>query len=170
MYELVLDGSTVGKWYVAFWGTVIFFLLSLAGLWFAISKRKSRTLTLLSVFLFSISILAFFCTTLSPYAYYRQRIEPSITLGEQVFWRYEEYKEGQGCYPASIGEVYFSELNHFDQVEGVREYSATCDGLGDGCRAIKVDTDSELVVYVYDGLIECQITNLLREWRCRDHR
>jgi len=170
MYELVLDGSTVSAWFIAFGSVVLLFSLSLIGLWLAIGRCKSRTLALLSGSLCLISICAFSCTTLSPYVYYRRHIEPGIALGERVFQRYEEYKEERGSYPASIGEVYFAELDRFDRVEGVREQSPRCDGVGQGCRAIGVETDGELVVHVHDGLIACQITSLSRQWGCRDQR
>ena len=171
MYELILDRSTLASWLGQFSVVTMVFLLSARGLWLAISKKRSRRLTVPAglLCLGSMAVIALH-TTLSPFAYRRRRLEPALVVGEELFRRYEDYRREQGRYPAAIGVVYFPGLDRFDRVEGVREGLPTCDPCGVGCRAIGVKTDGKLVVEVYEELIQCNITDLSREWTCRDHR
>jgi len=170
MYELVLDRSTLAFWLLQFSGVTFVFFLSLAGLWLAIFKRRSKGLAVLAGLLCagSIAVISLH-TTLSPFSYHRRRLEPAIVVGEELFQRYEDWRE-HGSYPASIDVVYFPGLDRFDRVEGVREGLRTCDPFGVGCRAIGVKTEGQLTVEVHEELIQCNIANLSREWTCRDHR
>ncbi len=171
MYEIVLDRSTLAFWLVQFSVVTFVFFLSLAGLWLAIFKKRSRSLAFLAGLLCagSVAVIALH-TTLSPFAYHRRRLEPAIVAGEELFRRYEGYRSEHDRYPTSIGVVYFPGLDRFDRVEGVREGLPTCDPCGVGCRAIGVRANGELVVEVYEELIQCDIANLSRDWACRDHR
>lgn len=171
MYELVLDRSTLAFWLVQFSVVTFVFFLALAGLWLAIFKQRSKGLALLAGLLCigSIAVIALH-TTLSPFAYHRRRLEPGIVVGEELFRQYEEYQDAYGRYPGSIGVVHLPGLDRFDRVEGVREGLPKCDPFGVGCRAIGVKTDSQLVVEVHEELIQCDVTNLSRDWTCRDHR
>lgn len=188
MYELILDRGTILIWRLMFLIIVVIpFLVSLGLLYVAVIKKKSRLLALVASPVLVGSMLAGFYTTLSPYAFYRHKIEPSVTIGEEVFKRYENYKEEHGHYPPSVNEIYFAQLDDFDAVIGVRTDPIKCDGFGIGCRAMKVVTgrdvapavsasgegaldDEGLTVHIYDELIECSITNLRSNWKCRDHR
>jgi len=171
MFELILDGSTRASWFAQFSIAATVLIVSLAGLLLSILQRRSRGLAVLAGVLCasSIAIIAFH-TTLSPSAYHRRRLEPAIVVGEALYRRYEDYRREHGRYPASIGAVCFSGLDRFDRVEGVREGLPTCDPFGVGCRAIGVRIDGGPVVEVYEELIQCDITNLSREWTCRDDR
>lgn len=169
MYELVLDGSTIMIWSKAFLIVVVIFSTSLVGLWFTSIKKKIRLLAFPAGLLFISSVVALFHITLSPFSYHRKLIEPSIVLGEKVFRCYSDYKKEHGQYPPSISEVYFTELDYFDVIAGVRQ-SPKCDGFGGGCKGLTVRIDKELVVEVHHELIQCDITNLVRHWKCRDHR
>jgi len=171
MYELVLDRSTLAFWLAQFSFVTFVFFLALTGLWLAIFKKRSKGLALLAGLLCvgSIAVISLH-TTLSPFAYHRRRLEPAVVAGEELFRRYEGYRREQGRYPASIGVVYFPGLDRFDRVEGVRRGFPTCDPHGVGCRAIQVETSDQLAVEVHEELIQCNITNLSREWTCRDHR
>jgi hypothetical protein len=171
MYELVLDRSTLAFWLVQFSVVTLVFFLSLGGLWHAIFKKRSKGLALLAGLLCvgSIAVIALH-TTLSPFAYHRRRLEPAIAEGEELFRRYEDYRREHGRYPASIGAVYFPGLDRFHRVEGVRRGFPTCDAAGEGCRAIQVETSGKLAVVVFEELIRCDITNLSRDWTCRDWR
>jgi hypothetical protein len=171
MYELVLDRSTLAFWLAQFSVVTFVFFLALAGLWLAIFKKRSKGLALLAGLLCigSIAVIALH-TTLSPFAYHRRRLEPAIVVGEELFRRYEDYRREHGRYPSSIGVVYFPGLDRFDRVEGVRSGFPTCDPTGVGCRGIQGRTNGKLAVAVFEELIQCNITNLSREWTCRDHR
>ena len=150
---------------------VAFLVTSLVGLCFAITRKKHRFLIFVAAPIFVSSMAALYHTTLSPYSYYRKKIEPSIVIGEEVFRRFHNYKEEYGQYPSSISEVYFAELDHFDVIVGLRQDATKCDGFGVGCRGIEVTVgDGELIVHIYDELIQCDITNLARSWKCWDHR
>ena len=170
-YELILDGSTVRMWYLrlAVIGTLWSLTLALA-LFLTIKRRQKAALWLAA--LLGVALLGFLLSgaRLSPYAHYRRRLEPSVALGEELFRRYEAYRAEKGHYPASVAEVYFDELEHFDWIAGMEESPPRCDGIGLDCRTVRVLTEEALAVQVYDRLIECTITNLSREWRCRDHR
>lgn len=171
MYELVLDRATWAFWFAQFSVVALVFLLSLGGLLPAVFKKRSAGLAIAAGLLCVGSIAAFVLhTTLSPYTYHRRRLESAIVVGEELFRRYEDYRSEHAPYPASIGTVYFADLDRFDRVEGVREDFPTCDPFGVGCRAIGVKTDGQLVVEVHEELIQCDIANLSREWTCRDHR
>lgn len=171
MYELILDRSTLAVWLAQFSVVTIAFLLSARGLWLAIFKKRSRRLAVPAGFLCLGSIAAIALhTTLSPFAYHRRRLEPAIVVGEELFKRYDTHRSEHGRYPASIDVAYFPALDRFDRVEGVREGFPTRDPFGVGCRAISVKTDGQLMVEVHEQLIQCDITNLSREWACRDHR
>ena len=97
MYELILDRSTILIWRLMFLIVVVPSLVSLGLLYVAVIRKKSRLLALVASPVLG-SMLSGFYTTLS-YAYYRHKIEPSVTIGEEVFKRYENYKEEHGHYP-----------------------------------------------------------------------
>lgn len=171
MYQLALDRSTIMMWNTICLVAVTVFVGSLGFLYFAIANKKSWFLSCLSGLILVSSLVAIFHTTLSPYSYYRKKIEPSILTGEEVFRRYQDYEKEDGEYPDSIGEIYLAELDYFDLIVGVREDPTKCDGFGVGCRGIEVTwEDGELVVHIHDELIQCDIDNLTRSWRCWDHR
>ncbi|MEA3377062.1 MAG: hypothetical protein U9R72_12790 [Chloroflexota bacterium] len=170
-YELILDRSTLAVWLAQFSAVASVFLLSVGGLWLPLFERKSRGLAVAAGLLCVGSIAAIaFHTTLSPFAYHRRRLEPAIMVGEELFRRYADYRSQHGGYPASIDVVYSPALDRLDRVDGVRQGFPACDPYGVGCRPIGVKTAGQLVVEVHEELIQCDITNLSREWTCRDHR
>ncbi|TKJ31752.1 MAG: hypothetical protein CEE40_00010 [Chloroflexi bacterium B3_Chlor] len=171
MYQLTLDRGTIVLWNVVFLLAVTIFVVSLGLLCVAIAKKKSWLPSSVAGLILVSSLVAIFHTTLSPYSYYRKKIESSIAIGEEVFKRYQDYKKEHGQYPDSIGEIYFAELDYFDVIVGLRQDPTRCDGFGVGCRGLRVTLeDGEPVVHVYDELVQCDIDNLTRNWECWDHR
>jgi hypothetical protein len=171
MYQLTLDRGTIVLWNVVFRLAVTIFVVSLGLLCLAIAKKKSWLLSSVAGLILVSSALAIFHITLSPYSYYRRKIEPSIAIGEEVFKRYQDYRKEHGQYPNSIREIYFAELDYFDLIVGLRQDPTRCDGFGVGCRGLNVTLeDGEPVVHVHDELVQCDIDNLTRNWECWDHR
>src|SRR5688500_10098537 len=99
MYELLLDRSTTIMWIIVFSLPVILCILSLAGLFHGIASHKSRIFNLGMLAILVVGAVSIFYTKLTPYSYYRNKIEPSVALGEEVFRRYEAFRLAQGSYP-----------------------------------------------------------------------
>lgn len=170
MYRLSLDGGTVSMWVAEFAVGVV--LLSIAWACFPQARIQARRWRLLVGMVPLVGALFIFAhTRWSPDAHHRYQIAHSVELGEEVFRRYQAYQAVHGRYPGSLAEVYFPALDYFHTVEGVHEDPARCDGAGVGCRTlyVRVDVDG-LMVRPSDELITCGITNLQRDWGCRDMR
>jgi len=109
MYELSLDNSTIFLWRLMF----LFFLallgVSLVALWVAVGRRKGKLLGFVAATILVCAVAGLYHTTLSPFSYYRKKIEPSITIGEDLFRRYSNFEAEHGRYPLTIDEVYFQE-------------------------------------------------------------
>jgi hypothetical protein len=175
MYDLSLDRSTVIEWSVMFVGAATLCLLSLGGLASAIWQRRSRVLTLAMLVAFVLTAAALSYTRFTPQWFYHGEIEPSVALGEAVYRRYEDYRTQHGHYPQQLAEITFPELAHFNEVPQLGRSSAACDGAGGECRYLGVELPGaagvdRLQVVVADGLFRCEITNMQRQWACRDMR
>ena len=166
MYELTLAAETRGFWQLGFFFTLTVLAILLIGLRWALSARRRGWMGAFGLVAVLVCLVVVWLT-FSPYTFVRQRIEPSIQAGEEVYRRYVEYNERHGRYPNSVEEVYFPELDQFHIIRGVREHSEECNSPGVICEALIIST-TPLNVQVNVDLISCNITNLDRNWRCRD--
>jgi hypothetical protein len=170
MYHLSLDQSTIIMWLALFVPLVVLFLGGLSGL-IAVLLQPSRWWLRAGMgLLVLLSLVGLAYTTVSPFWYHRIRLEPEIAAGEEVFWRYEQYRTEHGRYPSSPALIDLPTLDAFDSVDGLRDDPGGCDGGRQGCSHLRVEIDGGLRVLVFDGLFLCQITNLERDWQCRDMR
>lgn len=171
MYELTLDNSSVFFWRLTLLCVLARLGISLVALGFVALRRRHRRLVFVATALLVLAVAGLVVTTLSPFSYYRRKIEPSIVVGEELYRRYSDYQTEHSRYPLTIGDVYFQGLDAFDVVANVRSDLTKCDGSREGCRVIDAGLSPDgLVVTVSDGMIRCGITNLERRWTCRDLR
>ena len=171
MVELTLDNSSVFFWRLMFLFVLALLSVSLVALGFVALRRHHKRLAFVAAALLVLAVAGLVYTTLSPFSYYRRKIEPSLAVGDELFRRYSDYRTEHGRYPLNIDEVAFQELDTFDVVANVRSDLTRCTGSREGCRVIDARLSPDgLVVTVSDGMIRCNITNLERSWTCRDQR
>jgi hypothetical protein len=190
MYDLTLDGSTMFWWFAMFVPIVAMLLIAISFLFIVAQiKRAAWWQWVAPIVLALMALGGLYHTTISPFWYYRRELEPSIVRAEEVFRRYELYREQHGTYPATPDAIEFPQLDYFDSVAGWRDAQARCNPGREGCTGLRIQTQEailpdgsvmfsepaqpgpgDLVVIVFDGLFRCEITNLERDWRCRDMR
>lgn len=189
MYDLSLDQSTIFLWLAMVVPLALLGIAALSGLiatllypcrWWL---RGSMALLVLG------ALLGVSHTTVSPHWYHRIRLEPNIARGEEVFRRYAQYRAEYGRYPSSPAQIDLLEWDAFDHIIGWRVTTTGCSAGQRNCTGLLIETregiaadgtvqysapahpgDGALRVVVFDGLFRCEITNLQRDWHCRDMR
>ncbi|MEM8535446.1 MAG: hypothetical protein AAGF95_31740 [Chloroflexota bacterium] len=150
-------------------------------------EKRSKLLIVATAILLSVTVAGLIYTTPWVGWYYRRELEPSIALGEEVFRRYEAYWEEHQQYPTTPADIDLPELAYFDSIHGWRDDSTDCTDVRRRCKELRIvskegrsasegtvlseparTVQGKLVVVVFDGMFRCPITNLERNWRCRD--